>query len=644
MAIEVSCPGCRKSYRVKDELAGKAIRCRECQQTIRIPASAPEEQAEESLIDPDPASASGGSGSLPRSRKKPARGKSKSRRKSGTNASPYRLLLLLLIGGAGIGLAVAASRMASKVLEPKPEFHREVAEQRQLRPRGAGVPAPVAPAPAQPAPPALPAAQPVVVLQFTGVSLQLFTSDQALRRELYRQSFLLTAREKFGFAVRDSLLREPAPPNEASAVPHNVEVRGDRRGGGRVDVRREVPGGRNAVSVVASVPLPEPIGNQIFNSLATSLALAEKEYSKALGQISPPWPTAPAGPSAAIVDEPPQPEILWLVADLRRLHRALRADPDSSRYRGMIAVRYALLSTVTEPHWSPDSKLFMARALLYAEQAAQRSPQDAQAAWSRAFVRTLLFLDQPATEEIARAKALPSDVPPPAWAEAVEALANWDEDRLAAAAREGKPLATYFRLLSREVCGTEDERMLAAQDVLRQTPTCFRATFVLSSGSNLGYRRSFGAAQLEMLTTDLSELLSRIDLLPKPVQDALPAARNAQSPADRMAMVARLCETLRAVPLDQDDSEPSLAATASLIENLAFAISLQQLKTERVHLGVDPGSSIKLLEGMLKHHPLRALLRTYSGVPGDARAAVDEVTTALLDSSPSAAAQETILS
>jgi hypothetical protein len=37
MAIEVSCPGCLKAYRLKEELAGKTVRCPACQEVMKVP-------------------------------------------------------------------------------------------------------------------------------------------------------------------------------------------------------------------------------------------------------------------------------------------------------------------------------------------------------------------------------------------------------------------------------------------------------------------------------------------------------------------------------------------------------------------------------------------------------------------------------
>jgi hypothetical protein len=41
MAIAFSCPECSKAYKVKDELAGKSVTCKQCKAAIRVPMAAP---------------------------------------------------------------------------------------------------------------------------------------------------------------------------------------------------------------------------------------------------------------------------------------------------------------------------------------------------------------------------------------------------------------------------------------------------------------------------------------------------------------------------------------------------------------------------------------------------------------------------
>ncbi|MDA0833226.1 MAG: hypothetical protein O2955_06745 [Planctomycetota bacterium] len=52
MTIQVKCPQCSKEYRLKDELAGKKIRCKECETSFAVPARKKKAQEEEP-VDPD---------------------------------------------------------------------------------------------------------------------------------------------------------------------------------------------------------------------------------------------------------------------------------------------------------------------------------------------------------------------------------------------------------------------------------------------------------------------------------------------------------------------------------------------------------------------------------------------------------------
>lgn len=46
MPIQVKCPNCSKEYRLKDELAGKKIRCKECETSFQIPVPKKKKQAQ----------------------------------------------------------------------------------------------------------------------------------------------------------------------------------------------------------------------------------------------------------------------------------------------------------------------------------------------------------------------------------------------------------------------------------------------------------------------------------------------------------------------------------------------------------------------------------------------------------------------
>jgi hypothetical protein len=101
MSIAAECPKCGKAYKVKDELAGKAIRCRECQATIRIPAADADDDNldfDGSEMEADEPAELPPSRSTKPSHKSAAKGKSKA---SGNNAA-----LKWVLGIAGGFLAL----------------------------------------------------------------------------------------------------------------------------------------------------------------------------------------------------------------------------------------------------------------------------------------------------------------------------------------------------------------------------------------------------------------------------------------------------------------------------------------------------------------------------------------------------------
>ena len=109
MTISVSCPDCFQEYSVKDELAGKKIRCKACQSIIKIAAAA-DQLDELEDVDDEPALGS----SRARSSKGSKAAQQTSKKKKSTNPSvssgiPWR--------GVGIPLGIALTLyLASKIL------------------------------------------------------------------------------------------------------------------------------------------------------------------------------------------------------------------------------------------------------------------------------------------------------------------------------------------------------------------------------------------------------------------------------------------------------------------------------------------------------------------------------------------------
>lgn len=119
MPITVSCDGCDKRYQVKDELAGKRIKCPNCQDVLTVggqPPAAPAKRkpkpkpADDFDEDDDLEDDDDDFDSPPRSKRRVAEKpiKQKKKKRSGAGSTPWTLI----IGGAAGGFFVLAAAMA----------------------------------------------------------------------------------------------------------------------------------------------------------------------------------------------------------------------------------------------------------------------------------------------------------------------------------------------------------------------------------------------------------------------------------------------------------------------------------------------------------------------------------------------------
>ena len=131
MAIRVQCPECDTVYQLKDELAGKSVRCKSCGGAIAVRASRPPEDEYEVVPDDD---------ELEDPVVRPGRGKSRSGIKVGNKKSRSRDnnswgVWPWVLGGCGVmvlvvflacgGLFMAARKAVLEVAERTPEQRRE---------------------------------------------------------------------------------------------------------------------------------------------------------------------------------------------------------------------------------------------------------------------------------------------------------------------------------------------------------------------------------------------------------------------------------------------------------------------------------------------------------------------------------------
>jgi len=462
--------------------------------------------------------------------------------------------------------------------------------------------------------------------------------SRILLREVIRQGFLMTARERFGAATRDEWLRETGGEN-------GVEKKDESAGTFRIEVSFPAPD-KVTVSIAESGRVNAQPWTETFEAtpeeiLETALARSTEWAREAKG-AGPPGAfvvllreagyepvSANAGAETQLPEQRLALDFVTLFGDLRGTHAALRANPESVPLLSRLARGYALLGSVTEIHWTTEHKNFKARSLLYAEAALARDPENAEALWSRALARGLCGLPHRAAEDLDRAKGKGAAAAPP-WAEALDPYVRWNAPELERLAVAEKPLAGYFAFLAAELAGTDDERRAAANRCYQQTPDCLRAVAVLAEDEALGLRRALGPAQLQQFLNDFAEGISSVPHLPADLDKSIRGAAVRGDLSAALQQHVGLVGALRSPSARSDGSEPSLPSLATLAENLSFVHVMQRLTTEIDYLGVDTRETLKELGPLLENHPHQAFLLAFGSDPRTRKTALNEAVATLM--------------
>lgn len=99
MPIQVVCPKCDKAYKVKDESAGKKLRCKQCETVFPIPAAEEEGDPWDSLPEPDEDDELPPARRLPPVQRKKPQTKAKRAKASSGDGVPVTIIVSMAICG-----------------------------------------------------------------------------------------------------------------------------------------------------------------------------------------------------------------------------------------------------------------------------------------------------------------------------------------------------------------------------------------------------------------------------------------------------------------------------------------------------------------------------------------------------------------
>lgn len=132
MAIRITCPGCKSSLTLADELRGKKVRCKKCETSIKIPdANGAKRQREEEEADADERQPnSSEDDSDEEDEERPAKKKKKKKAAKGFSPVliivPVAVVVLLLVGGVSAFFFTRDARPAAPKENQQAKVEEEV--------------------------------------------------------------------------------------------------------------------------------------------------------------------------------------------------------------------------------------------------------------------------------------------------------------------------------------------------------------------------------------------------------------------------------------------------------------------------------------------------------------------------------------
>lgn len=428
-----------------------------------------------------------------------------------------------------------------------------------------------------------------------------------LRRELYRQAVLLTARDEFGLTTRDALLGE-FPPEDLPPLTNRFRVNARLVRGSPHELKVECgPTAASRVIWKAEAATPSVDNEWPADAMLAAEAYSRSGFVAALKRAGFKPKPNPIDAKASVPQEVEnlvqQMTFTAQFAAVRRLHDVIRTKGESDATLGALSRAYANLGMLTEVQWGGLTWAFKARGLLYAERLRQRDPTSPSGHWVRAYAGALAGIHNTALDDLKEADRVRGKTVAPDWVGLVDALCRFDGAKLKAMS-DGPwaDAAAVFRFLTIENTGNANLSIAAGRDALKRAPECYRVHDSLAQTGGVGFMHGSTLAGSEELSKTLTTRVGEMPGLPESVAGALKpdAPESAVLDALRKAGKSR-----------EDKGEPSWAVLAEFVREARFVQAYGRLVFLKYSLSVDPQEYFDEVKPVLADHPLFPYLETF---------------------------------
>ncbi len=422
--------------------------------------------------------------------------------------------------------------------------------------------------------------------------------------EVYRQSLLIAARDELGLQTRDDSLREwegntPAGTLAFTVTPTNISLAPSA--GGKAIWNQKFEAIRWGSEPFRLAEVTEKWSR---NELPALLRRAGYIGTVPDRRIDAP---APVGVEELLnqFDEFSQ------FAALRLTHDAIRKDGQSPACIGALVRAYANLSLLTRYHWSGESSVYSARALLYAQRMVAVGGNPAMAMWHRAYAKALIGFPASALKDLQdNPKSI--GVPPPAWVALLEPFCKYQTKKLteiAAADPAQAPLASMLAFLTVQNGGGLAEFTATGRAAIAANPHCTFLIDAICDQAPLGEASQMSNLGPAVFREMLADALLKLPQLPKPTADLITQSRRPDgNPTGRQAVCASLIQ--QGAP-DLDKGEPTWSAIGRSIQETTFAQARRQIWFYNDELDVDSSDLVKQVEPVIADHPYHGVIDAY---------------------------------
>ena len=444
----------------------------------------------------------------------------------------------------------------------------------------------------------------------------------SLTRELFRQAFLIAARDELGRVTQDASLNEldftvDSPtsfPFELRVVfrPHPLQPDDSE---GEISLSRPELKGKpffwsTKIRVIGSADLEhivEHAGSLSRQGFVS--ALREVDFGSAIEHDkSDDVPNTDVTPFLERLDFVSQ------FAALRLLHAELRSGGVSRDNLGFLVRVYAHLGSLTDFYWGPTSKVFKARALLYADRLVHTFGSSPFSLSHRAYARAMSGLHASALTDVQAARS-ESEVEVPAWLGFIEAYCAYKPDILLNGADSTSELPLFLATMMIDPLDDSNAAIEVNTRFKNRNPIYSRTAESLCKTGQVGVLREEIKTGFVRSWPAIYRRLAEIPDLPENLR-VIAGKQSADSgEADSKLenqLRVELMEGLRlAGSSETGERDPSWKILAELLKDLTFLQCVRHLDLNTYVLGINADPVVVQSTPLVRGHRLGDFVQTY---------------------------------